>query len=250
MTAGPLDVPPETDPPLPPLDELPVRGHLQIIDDLLDVTGRRVIDIGCGDGALVRALTERGAAVTGVEIDDRALERARAHAPVADETYAVGRGEDLPFDDGTIDVAIFFNSLHHVPMAAQPAALAEAARVLAPHGRLYVAEPIAAGSSFELVRPIDDETEIRATALAALRQATLEGPFTRLDERLYLTVIRYADAAAFRDKMTAIDPSRAARIDADGAELEARFEDLGRREDDGWAFDQPMRAILMEKHAP
>jgi SAM-dependent methyltransferase len=249
MTAGPLDVPPETDPPLPPLDELPVRGHLQIIDDLLDVTGRRVLDIGCGDGALVRALTERGATVVGVEVDDRALERARAHAPVDDESYAVGRGEDLPFEDGTVDVAIFFNSLHHVPVAEQPAALAEAARVLVPHGRLYVAEPIAAGSSFELVRPIDDETEIRTAALAALRRAYRDGPFTRLDERLYLTVIRYADVAQFREKMTAVDPARAARIDAESADIAARFEELGRREEDGWAFDQPMRVILLEKHA-
>jgi hypothetical protein len=55
--------------------------------------------------------------------------------------------------------------------------------------------------------------------------------------------------AQVREKMTAVDPARAARIDAESADLESRFEELGRREEDGWAFDQPMRVILLEKRA-
>lgn len=239
--------PPTTEPALPPIDSLPVQGNLQVIDDLLDVTGRRVVDIGCGDGGLVREMTGRGGHVTGIEIDDRALARARAAPPAGDERYAVGRGEDLPFDDRSLDVAIFFNSLHHVPVPRQEAALAEAARVLVPQGLLYVAEPIAAGSSFELVKPIDDETGIRAAALAALRAAESSGLFERLDERLYLTHVRHSDVAGFVAKTTAVDPARAAAVEAEGAALEERFHRLGRRTDEGWVFDQPMRATLLAK---
>lgn len=229
---------------LPPLDALPEYGHLEVLDALLPVEGRRVIDIGCGDGALVRALARRGASVIGVEIDERALARARAADPAGSETFRVGRGEALPLDAGSVDVAVFFNSLHHVPAGSQPIALQEAARVLVPGGRLYVAEPIAAGPSFELVRPIDDETAVRAAAFAALRRAEAEGLFRRLDERLYRHAAHYRDVAAFRDKMLAVDPARAAALDAD-AGLAARFETLGRPVEEGRAFDQPMRATLL-----
>lgn len=231
---------------LPPLDALPAEAHLEVLDVLLPVEGRRVVDVGCGDGALVRALARRGASVIGVEVDERALARARAAEPAGAETYRVGRGEALPLDAGSVDVVVFFNSLHHVPAASQPAALDEAARILAPGGRLYVAEPIAAGPSFELVRPIDDETAVRAAAFAALRRAEAAGRFRRLDERLYRHAARYRDLAAFREKMLAVSPGRAAALDAD-AGLAARFEALGRPVEEGRAFDQPMRATLLER---
>ncbi|MEQ8966017.1 MAG: methyltransferase domain-containing protein [Azospirillaceae bacterium] len=226
----------------------PRRPTLEVLDSLLPVTGLRVADIGCGDGALVRALAERGARAVGVEIALDALARARATPGAGAAYYLVALGEALPFADGALDAAVFFNSLHHVPVDRQAAALAEAARVLAPGGRLLVAEPLAEGPLFDLVRAIDDETEVRAAATRALAAAGEHG--LRPVERVhYLNAVRFADFEAFRTRMVSVDPGRAADFDRQSGDLARRFEALGLPDGEGRAFDQPMRVDLMVRAA-
>ena len=65
-------------------------------------------------------------------------------------------GEALPISTETVDIVLYFNSLHHLAPALHAAALAEAARVLVPDGDLVVIEPMAENDYFELLRPIED----------------------------------------------------------------------------------------------
>jgi len=124
----------------------PLRDGADVIRQSLALQGARVLDVGCGDGILVRLMAREGAAVTGLEISEDQLARARAAATVAGESYRVGRAEALPFDDEVFDIVVFFNSLHHVPVEDQETALAESARVLKPGGHLLVVEPLAEGA--------------------------------------------------------------------------------------------------------
>ncbi|NNG02923.1 MAG: class I SAM-dependent methyltransferase [Inquilinus sp.] len=157
------------------------RRDLDVFDELVAVADRDVADIGCGRGGLVRALVERGARPTGIECGSAALAAAKA-AAIGDERYLEGTAQALPLADASQDLVVFFNSLHHVPVADQPAALREAVRVLRPGGRAYVLEPLAEGPYFEMVRPLNDETEVRAAAYAALKAA---GDFAELSETVY-----------------------------------------------------------------
>ncbi len=75
-------------------------------------------------------MTRCGATVTGLECTPRQLEKALAAEPAGDEAYVGGVGEDLPFDDASMDTVVFFNSLQHVAVEAQAAALGEAARLV------------------------------------------------------------------------------------------------------------------------
>ena len=94
----------------------------------------RVLDIGCGDGALIARL---GAGqpdweLAGVEIAERAVALARARCPNAEIT--IYDGVALPFEAATFDLAILSHVLEHV---VDPVALLhEAARV----SRLVVVE--------------------------------------------------------------------------------------------------------------
>ena len=54
-----------------------VLTDMEVLDRLVNPAGKDVVDIGCGGGALVRALTARGALVTGVEISEEQLAPAR-----------------------------------------------------------------------------------------------------------------------------------------------------------------------------
>ena len=214
------------------------------LDELIEVHGRDVLDVGCGEGELARRLALGGARVVGLDPLAVALERARdAAAASATTSYVQGSAEALPFPPDSFDVVVFFNSLHHVPGESIDAALAEAARVLRGDGVLYVQEPLAQGSFFELVRCVDDETEVRAAAQDALNRARTEGRLVELASRE--AVITFSlGFDDFRARMVSVDPTRAAELDEHDRALRAAFERLGRRVDDGYEFDQPFRADL------
>lgn len=225
-------------------------AHKKNSDALLEMVplkGKVTVDVGCGDGALVRLMTEQGAHVTGIETNPAQLAKARANQ-VADETYHDGIAQSLPMKDGTVDVVVFSNSLHHVPVEDQGQALAEAARVLKPGGHVFISEPLAEGSHFAVVRLVNDETFVRAKALEAIRAADRWG-LEQMAETTHVQTMRITDFEAFRHRQIAVDPTRAPVLAERTAELRAAFEQHGRKAEDGWHFDQPMRINLLRKKA-
>ncbi len=148
-----------------------MTSNAEFAKELLDLDGRRVIDIGCGEGKLTRTLARQWAEVFGIDVDETALTKARAALKGENATFMTAKAEDLPFEDGSMDVVVFPNSLHHIAVEKMPQALIEAARVLKPGGRLCVMEPPAEGDYFEAMRLVHDESEVRAKAYEALQDA-------------------------------------------------------------------------------
>ncbi|HEU0337249.1 MAG TPA: methyltransferase domain-containing protein [Gaiellaceae bacterium] len=104
--------------------------------EVLAVRGGRVLDVGCGTGALAAALAERAhARVWGVDTSAEMLEVARGRVPRA-VGLKQGRAEELPFRDGWFDAVVLSLVVHLVDRRP---AFAEAARVLGPGGRLGIA---------------------------------------------------------------------------------------------------------------
>ena len=104
----------------------------EVMDRQVTVDGLRLLDLGCGAGALTRALAERGAQVVGIEPDPIQAEKNRRAEPVPGVSFVEGGAQDLDIDDASVDGVFFKYSLHHVPADAMDAALAEAVRVLKP----------------------------------------------------------------------------------------------------------------------
>ena len=205
-----------------------------------------MVDVGCGQGALVRALAARGARVTGVEISEGQLAAAIDNDAGAGARYLVGRAERLPLEDASVDVVLFMRSLHHVPPPDMTPALSEARRVLRPGGVVYVAEPFAEGDFFELTRLVEDEVEVRAAAQTALAEASRAGlgRATTIDYHVRLSV---AGLPALRARVVSVDPRRAEWFDAHEAELADALERLGEPggRDGERCFVQPMRADVL-----
>jgi SAM-dependent methyltransferase len=221
----------------------PQRTHLEVIRSELPLSGRTVIDVGCGAGTLTRLLAKEGARVIGVDPSADAIDRATARAGPR-ERYVVGSAEALPVSDRHADAVTFLNSLHHVPSEALGQALADARRVLRAEGVLYVQEPLAEGPYYELVRLFDDEDEVRAAAQRALRDAPRSG--LRLIKQLeYEARVHHRDFDAFRDRVVLVDPRRAAAFAARAREIEERFHRAAQRDPDGWLFLQPTRVALL-----
>jgi SAM-dependent methyltransferase len=90
--------------------------------------GQRVLDVGCGAGAFLRLVSDRGAVPSGIDASEALIELARRRLPAAD--LRVGEMEDLPWDDGSFDLVTGFNSFFFADDMV--AALREAGRVAKP----------------------------------------------------------------------------------------------------------------------
>ncbi len=104
----------------------------------------RVVDVGCGPGTAAREAARQAAAATGVDPDAASLALARwisARRRARNVTWLEGNAEDLPLPDDCATVVWALSSAHH--WADHIAGFAEAHRVLAPGGRLLVAERMA-----------------------------------------------------------------------------------------------------------
>lgn len=199
-----------------------VAQIVSILTERYDPAGRRLLDVGCGAGDFVKQMLRKGADAVGLEVFDAPLAKARA-AGIASERLVLGDGRSLPFADASFDAVAFVNSFHHVPGEDQAAVLAEVDRVLRPGGSVFAFEPRPYGRSAEILRPIDDETEVRTRA-----QALLEAPPApfRLTETLDYDLVRYVTSCdQLVQNSLAVDPERAAVAARPGVleEVQARF---------------------------
>lgn len=228
--------------------DTPLMKHTEVLRRHLPLAGARIADVGCGSGSLSRVMARDGAWVVGIDPGPQQLARARRAEAAADECYVCALGEALPLPDAALDALVYFNALHHVPVAAQDAALAEAARVVRPGGLVYVQEPVADGDYFELMRPIEDETEVRARAYDALKAACRGGALEEVEEFTYRAPFRERSFEAFRDNVIAIDPARRPAVEAAEASLRQTFLAAGEQRDDGVWFEIPSRLNLLRRH--
>jgi SAM-dependent methyltransferase len=95
---------------------------------------QRVLDVGCGVGAFLRLVAERGGEPFGIDAWEALIEFARRRLPDAD--LCVGEMQDLPYDDNTFDLVTGFNSFFFANDMV--AALREAGRVAKPDAPVVI----------------------------------------------------------------------------------------------------------------
>jgi ubiquinone/menaquinone biosynthesis C-methylase UbiE len=105
--------------------------------------GHRVLDVGCGFGGTIASLNERfdRIALTGLNIDERQLERARQMVmPLRDNTVSFRQGDAcaMPFEDESFDRILAVECIFHFP--SRDAFFREAHRVLAPGGVMALSD--------------------------------------------------------------------------------------------------------------
>jgi SAM-dependent methyltransferase len=116
-------------------DALAGRVTSRLADPLLDAVGaepgKRVLDIATGPGYVAARAAERGAESVGVDFSETMLEFARSRSPSVE--FVHGDATELPFPNDSFDATTCAFLLLH--LSRPEAAVAEAARVLAPGGR-------------------------------------------------------------------------------------------------------------------
>ena len=125
-------------------------ANLRFLDATgVTLTGRDVLEIGTGTGAMLEALQDRGCRMQGVEVNAELMAEARrffGDLPITAVNSAV-----LPFPDQSFDVVVSFDVLEHIPDT--DAHLAEVRRVLRPGGWYLLQTPNKwANTVFETIR--------------------------------------------------------------------------------------------------
>ena len=112
--------------------------NLEIIRDwVAPAPGDQVLDVGCGKGHLVKALSELGVDAVGIDLNPNAAEVA-----VVPRVRTMSAAS-LEFGDGTFEAVVSFHAIEHIPPIEE--ALREMARVVKREGKVllvYPAEPI------------------------------------------------------------------------------------------------------------
>jgi ubiquinone/menaquinone biosynthesis C-methylase UbiE len=130
------------------------NSDLLEIEKIIQLDGKALLEVGCGDGRLTAFLADKAAAVTAIDPDGAKIAAARRQIKGAN--FIVGSGENLCFAAGSFDIVLFSYSLHHQDCAK---ALAEANRVLHKDGKILVIEP-AYESEFTLLVSAFEKNEV------------------------------------------------------------------------------------------
>lgn len=164
-----------------------------LVDRLQVRPGERVLDVACGTGAVARHAAERvepDGEVVAVDLNPGMLAAAEQAAPSRSIRWEEASADDLPLEDGRVDVVCCQQGLQF--FGDQPAALAEMHRVTAPGGRLglSVCRPLEHQPGY---RPLVDGLRRHVGTAAAQGMAS---PFAFGDRDEVVALVR---AAGFRD---------------------------------------------------
>ena len=113
-----------------------------------------VLELGCGNGKPLAALTRRSPNVTAVDISPHAINLAKRHPGTAGVNFVLADAECLPFSRESFDAVFLVHIVGHLTVSGRRAIASEVCRVLRPGGtaffREFSVEDMRAGKGVEV----------------------------------------------------------------------------------------------------
>src|SRR3989338_3890945 len=184
------------------------------------IQGKRVLEIGFGEGYGANDLAEVAGDVTGIDMAPGNIPRAQAKYPRANLHFVHMEGSKLGFPDGAFDVACSFQVIEHIPEAQLTGHLTEVRRVLTPNGlyivsTLNLAHNMKPGKHYEKLCYHEKEftgPELHALLTRVFPSVEMHGLYLTPQHALYLRLKKWGlsklgpahlnPVARFYDRMT------------------------------------------------
>jgi SAM-dependent methyltransferase len=224
--------------------DLGTAKDIEVIDQVLDVSNLFLVDAGCGDLGLSRALAKRGARVLGIDPDPIQAAKNLEADIIPNVGFAHTGAQSIPVENASVDGVLFPYSLHHVPVDLYQSVFEEMVRILKPDGFIYVMEPVASGNLNEVMKIFHDESEVREVAQSALDQLAI--PLFRDNSVLtYRVPIQYDSWEDFKAKYigASYNTERYTPEQVSAKAVQDHFESLG--EATGFLFECPMKVTFL-----
>jgi len=217
-----------------------------IINELLSLDNKHIIELGCGKAELTRDIATSGTRrrVTAFEID--AIQHAENDkvSNLPNVSFKHGAAENIAMEDNVADVAFMFKSLHHVAVTSMDEAFSELHRVLKKDGYLYISEPIFSGDFNDILRLFHNEEVVRAAAFNAEKKAINAGLFKLVKQVFFNVSMHFDDFAAFENLVLGVTHTNFVLSPEVFREVKTKFEK--HIDDDGVNFSMPVRVDLLQ----
>lgn len=219
----------------------------EVYERLLSLDDKHILELGCGLAQKTRdiALTGSNRRITAMEVDEVAHQKNLLIDDLPNVKFCLAGAEDIPLDDGSVDIVLMFKSLHHVPADLMDVSMREIRRVLKPGGLAYISEPIFSGDFNDILSLFHNEEEVRKLAFNSIKTAVTEGQLSLLEQVFFNTPRVYRDFAEFENKIINVSHT-AHELDRNlFQQVKQKFEThLG---DNGALFLTPIRVDLLQK---
>ncbi|MCP9234625.1 bifunctional 2-polyprenyl-6-hydroxyphenol methylase/3-demethylubiquinol 3-O-methyltransferase UbiG [Lewinella sp. JB7] len=172
----------------PPTDPATVHESTRLHQEILrhlPPAARIVLDVGCGNAWVARALLPEREAVVSFDIALRNTTEALRRHPAPNHFAVTGDAYRLPFLDGSVDAIVSSEVMEHVPDV--PAYLAELLRVVKPGGRIVISTPYNETIQYSLCIHCNRRTPLHAHLHSFNEEliARLLAPFADVRYRTY-----------------------------------------------------------------
>lgn len=219
----------------------------EIYNRLLVLDGKHILELGCGSAEITRNIATSGTdrKITALEVDETAHEKNLQITDLPNVSFALSGAQDIPLDDGTVDVVFMFKSLHHVPLELMDQSLREIRRVLKQGGLVYISEPVFAGDYNEILRLFHDEQIVREAAFNKVKKVVDDGLFSLVEETFFNSPMKFESFSDFENNTIKATHSNHVLDEKLYNLVKQRFEKhIG---DGGAHFLMPIRVDLLQK---
>mgnify|MGYP001812878954 FL=1 len=219
----------------------------EIYERLLALDDKHILELGCGSAQITRniATTGSGRRITALEVDEIAHNKNMQISDLPNVRFELSGAQQIPLDDGSVDVAFMFKSLHHVPLELMQPSMQEIMRVLKPGGHAYISEPVFAGDFNEVLRLFHDEQKVREAAFATVKSVVDDGLFELVEEIFFNSPMHFENFAEFEENTIKATHSEHNLDDELYATVKNRFEQ--HMSEEGASFLMPIRVDLLRK---
>ena len=160
------------------LSVAPVFTDAEVLEKIRAATDpkktMKILDLGCGPGIVSAALAPHVREVVAFDITPEMLEKARQRckeANLQNVRFELGRAEQLPFANASLDAVVTRLTLHHFPDPQRP--MEEMVRVTHPTGKIIVADIVSSENADEAalhnaLEILRDPSHLRALSISEL----------------------------------------------------------------------------------